>query len=194
MKRLFVIITLIILTTWLYLKLNPINNKISETTKVTVNTTTPQLTPGQVDVISTKYTNCSITQRASLNVPKSALTLDDRSLATCDVNGVSKVVFEVLDKPGSEGASNNIYRLWQEGDTLFALIVDQIGAGSGEGNAKIIQIKIGGYETISCFYFIPENFPGKPYEQLTTQEIDSITNKLKSNNPYCTNFKFVSHL
>jgi hypothetical protein len=51
-------------------------------------------------------------------------------------------------------AKNNPYYLWTEGDVLFLSIVDQLGAGSGEGVMKLAQLAANGeWVIVNCVYF-----------------------------------------
>jgi hypothetical protein len=49
---------------------------------------------------------------------------------------------------------NNPYYLWAEQGQLYLSIVDQRGAGSGEGNMKLVRLSAAGnWEVIGCYYF-----------------------------------------
>ncbi|GIW69415.1 MAG: hypothetical protein KatS3mg101_0162 [Patescibacteria group bacterium] len=43
-------------------------------------------------------------------------------------------------KSTPDSAKNNPYNLWPEKDSLYLLLVDQNGAGRGEGTAKLLKI------------------------------------------------------
>lgn len=48
---------------------------------------------------------------------------------------------------------NNPYFMWKEGEELLLAVVDQNGAGSGEGNLTLVRLGEDRSEKISCFYF-----------------------------------------
>lgn len=51
-------------------------------------------------------------------------------------------------------AKNNPYYLWLEDDALYLTVVDQLGAGSGEGNLKLLRLATDGVWTVAgCYYF-----------------------------------------
>jgi hypothetical protein len=49
---------------------------------------------------------------------------------------------------------NNPYYLWAQEGQLYLSIVDQEGAGSGEGNMKLVRLSAtGNWEVVDCYYF-----------------------------------------
>jgi len=49
---------------------------------------------------------------------------------------------------------NNPYYLWAQEGHLYLSIVDQHGAGSGEGNMKLVRLSARGkWEVVDCYYF-----------------------------------------
>lgn len=51
-------------------------------------------------------------------------------------------------------AKNNPYYLWLEDDALYLTVVDQLGAGSGEGNLKLLRLSTDGVWAVTgCYYF-----------------------------------------
>ncbi|HCQ31637.1 TPA: hypothetical protein DIU27_04645 [Candidatus Collierbacteria bacterium] len=141
------------------------------------------------------FRECQVYQRSNTNIPPNNTTLSDRSEVRCEVNGQVIVVFSITDKPGFEDASNSIYRFWKDSEGYKTLIVDQNGAGSGEGNGKILLVKPDGYEVLKCFYFTAEAFSGSFLEPPSDSELD-IARKSSVNlaNPVCNNFVLISNL
>ena len=43
--------------------------------------------------------------------------------------------------------------MWQEGNDLFLAVVDQNGAGSGEGNLTLLKINGDKITPVGCYYF-----------------------------------------
>ncbi len=63
-------------------------------------------------------------------------------------------LLEIKDKTPGDSSKNNPYFLWESGDQLFLSVVDQNGAGSGEGAMKIFTInETGAWELADCYYF-----------------------------------------
>jgi len=51
-------------------------------------------------------------------------------------------------------AKNNPYYLWAQEGQLYLSIVDQTGAGSGEGHMKLMRLAANGaWEVAGCYYF-----------------------------------------
>jgi len=51
-------------------------------------------------------------------------------------------------------AKNNPYYLWTDKGALYLSVVDQLGAGSGEGNLKLERLDSNGsWELVDCYYF-----------------------------------------
>ena len=49
---------------------------------------------------------------------------------------------------------NNPYYLWAQDGQLYLSIVDQEGAGSGEGNMKLVRLSATGkWDVVDCYYF-----------------------------------------
>lgn len=140
-----------------------------------------------------KYKYCIVYQRNNINIPPNALTLSDASKVVCKLDGEEQTLLKVLDKNGFETAVNSIYRIWNDGEGYKALIVDQNGAGSGEGIGKIILLKNGNYKLLDCFYYVPENFSGKYQDPLSSQEITAVKeNSDNPSHPSCNNFTIKS--
>lgn len=71
-----------------------------------------------------------------------------------------------LVDPPNLPSKNNPYQILQKDGSLYVLIVDQYGAGSGEGIAKILKSTDGGvqWSLTSCFYFgNPDNHSSLEY-------------------------------
>lgn len=81
-----------------------------------------------------------------------------------------------------DSAKNNPYNLWPEEGGLYLLLVDQNGAGSGEGIAKLVRIdeEAATFETVKCFYFVPEQ-----HTDLSLEQISQLDDENSGN---CTNF------
>jgi len=134
-------------------------------------------------------TKCSIYPRTNSNIPPSETTLIDKSEVRCEINGKESVWVEITDKAGFDTAKNSIYRFWEDNDGYKILIVDQNGAGSGEGNGKLLLLKNEDYEVLYCFHYVPEKFSGSYLDSLTNQEISYIKNStMELSNQSCNNF------
>lgn len=100
-----------------------------------------------------------------------------------DTSKCQKLI-EVLDE---SPAKNNIYEIYSYHNSLYVMAVDQIGGGSGEGNAKILKSDDNGktWEVKYCFYYTPE-------AKITIKDfVTNTQNKVKNiglDNPYCKNF------
>jgi hypothetical protein len=83
-----------------------------------------------------------------------------------------KIFYEITDLAEQDHSSykNNPYDFWREGDLYYSVIVDTNGAGSGEGNGKLITIdkQSKQWNIIDCFYYVPES-----YSQYTSSLPDS---------------------
>lgn len=52
------------------------------------------------------------------------------------------------------GAKNNPYYLWTADGALYLTVVDHLGAGSGEGNLKLLRLTTDhGWTNVGCYYF-----------------------------------------
>lgn len=58
---------------------------------------------------------------------------------------------EIIDKVAS--AKNNPYHLWLDDGQLYLSIVDQNGAGSGEGIMKVFKLKGKKFISLGCYYY-----------------------------------------
>lgn len=74
---------------------------------------------------------------------------------------------EFIDNNPEESSKNNPYYLWADDDEIFLSIVDQNGAGSGEGIMKIFALSGDGWKLKSCHYF-----SGSYTNKDTTDEYD----------------------
>lgn len=65
-----------------------------------------------------------------------------------------------IDIVDTNQADNNPILFWRESGVFYALIVDDRGAGSGDGIAKLVEINESGREftTLKCFYYSQEDF------------------------------------
>ncbi|MCX6739775.1 MAG: hypothetical protein NTZ49_00925 [Candidatus Parcubacteria bacterium] len=78
---------------------------------------------------------------------------------------------EIVDKIAS--AKNNPYHLWLDDGQLYLSIVDQNGAGSGEGVMKVFKLKGEKFISLGCYYY-----PGSEsslYYFSNTQNIEKFT-------------------
>ncbi len=146
-----------------------------------------------------EYENCVVHPRYNMNVVNRKNALRDRSSVTCDYNNREVTLFEVTDNPKFLDAKNSIYRVWKDKEGYKSLIVDQNGAGSGEGVGKIILVTNNGYELLKCFYFkSPENYDLTYNKEVTDSEFDfindpKITGQIENSNN-CANFTFKEYL
>ena len=192
MKYLFALLSGAIIIFFILFFTNHINLKDTDSTNMI---TSPTAIIDEKEVNTAEYKNCIVLQRANMNNPSYTTLLNDRSEVKCDLNGSDVTLFEVLDKPGFENSKNSIYRFWKEDGVYKALLVDQNGAGSGEGNGKIILLEKGGYKLISCFYYVPESFTSSINDPLSTKEKETISKSLLNpTNTYCSNFTLNSYL
>lgn len=160
-----------------------VTNSPVQTTPLITPTISPTQTPPSV------ITKCRVYPRANSNIPPGDSIFTDRSEVRCEIDGKESVLIQVTDKVGFDTAKNSIYRFWENNEGYKTLIVDQNGAGSGEGNGKILLLKNGGYELQYCFYYVPEEFSGSYLDPLSNQEMSYIMNStLKFSSQYCDNF------
>jgi hypothetical protein len=142
-----------------------------------------------------KYSNCLIYRRTSLNNPADSTTLPDRSQIRCPGNGQDEIMVEILDKEGFLESKNAIYKAWYENSEYKLLLVDQNGAGSGEGIGKVLLLKTGSAKLLNCFYYTPESFTSNPSQPPTQSEIASITKKaVDIKVPNCSNYTFLQYM
>jgi len=82
---------------------------------------------------------------------------------------------KIISEP--DQAKNNPYKLWV-GDGLYLLLVDQFGAGSGEGTAKLIKVtpENDTYDQVKCFYYVPETHGDLGPERFLALEDSSSNN------------------
>jgi hypothetical protein len=133
--------------------------------------------------------DCTIIQRNSINITASDVTRTDKSLVSCKIDGKDTEIFEITDKVAD--SKNNIYRFWISGPKAYALIVDQNGGGSGEGNGKIISFDNFTHELLSCFKYVPEVFVGSQNSEPTEPENEFIwQNSLDLTDKACTNYQW----
>lgn len=106
----------------------------------------------------------------------------------------------------TSSAVNNPYHLWFNHDKTYLLLVDDRGAGSGDGTAKVVEIGPNSWGVIGCYYFTAETFkpeaiesfqlptsPLAPYEFDEQQQVffslqPNSTKHVESN---CTNFELI---
>lgn len=86
-------------------------------------------------------------------------------------------------------ARNNPFYIWNSKQTLHLLLIDDQGAGSGEGTAKVLDsIDNGQSWWISrCFYYTPEAFPKLTQKPAVTQNFDTLLNNSLQNKEFTFN-------
>jgi len=146
-----------------------------------------------------EYENCVVHPRYNMNVLNRKDALRDKTSVTCDYNNREVTLFEVTDNPKFPDAKNSIYRVWKDNEGYKSLLVDQNGAGSGEGVGKIILVTNNGYELLKCFYFkSPENYDLTYNKEIADKDFDFINDpKITSqieNSTNCENFTFKEYL
>lgn len=81
-------------------------------------------------------------------------------------------------------ARNNPFYIWNNKQTLHILLIDDAGAGSGEGYAKVLDSTENGvgWKISRCFYYVPEAFPELSQRSIITQKSfgDLINNYLQN--------------
>jgi hypothetical protein len=130
----------------------------------------------------------ALVMQSSMNIPLE--TKPDFKLQFIGVLKASKgesawsKFIEIKDKNDTD--KNNPYYLWQENNQLFLSVVDQNGAGSGEGIMKLIKIADNQANIIGCYYF-PNPEPSetyfsntRKYQQFDSQPIADCNNLLIS--------------
>lgn len=165
-------------------------------TKSIPSTTTPHQTERTYDW--GPYKSCSVYSRRNMNTYGTNVNmLDDVSQIRCMENGTEKIMVTVSDKPG-HSVANSIYRFWKDSDGYKLLLVDQNGAGSGEGHGKIVQLFNDSSVLLSCFYFVSNDFitVNTPIEwgtPLSVSELSAVKkNIVDRDSSDCKNFTLTS--
>jgi len=117
--------------------------------------------------------------RANMNVPIKNST--DYAGVVRKPTGSSEWQEYIKIVSSPDQSKNNPYKIWV-GDSLYLLLVDQNGGGSGEGIAKLAKVtqENNTYEQIKCFYYVPER-----HESLDVENIMSLED---SDSPNCYNY------
>lgn len=165
----------------------------------TISQTTPPSVNNDISYSWGNYLGCRVYSRSNMNTNGSNVNmLDTSSEIRCKTSNREQTVVSVTDKAGFESAKNSIFRFWHDDDGYKVLIVDQNGAGSGEGSGKVLTLQNKTYFLQSCFYFVWERFntvniPIKFGSPLTAQEIQNVDkNSVDKQSPYCSNFIITS--
>lgn len=146
------------------------------------------------------FSECNIVSRSNLNHPTSEKSLTDKSQVTCTVDNSEMTLFNIVDKQGFEGAKNSVEQVWMDEQGLKAMVIDQNGAGSGEGYGKTILLKAKTFELLSCFYYTYETFHENynefpAFKALTPQQIASIgKSPILLSDPHCNNFSVQNYI
>jgi hypothetical protein len=83
---------------------------------------------------------------------------------------------------------NNPYYLWSEGREVFLAVVDALGAGSGEGHAKVFSTLSGNdWVIVDCFYFTCDG----PDDCFAFPEVLDGLARYELDNLYCRNVRLV---
>ncbi len=132
--------------------------------------------------------NYAIYQRCSMNIPhpKEVCDVKPQESGIIEISAENKKCTKILtvrDKTGYDTSANNVYDMLYRDNNIYALIVDQTGAGSGEGIAKLISSSDNGinWKISQCFYYIPEDY----------KDINTLLDKPilpQRNDDYCSNF------
>ncbi|MFV1917479.1 MAG: hypothetical protein ACC618_03320 [Patescibacteria group bacterium] len=101
----------------------------------------------------------AIYQKANLNYPIKNSTNRSGILYANEGDKKWRIFLEIKELAKSK---NNPVNFWKENDSLFVIIVDADGAGSGEGIAKLFESKDNGtsWEIKKCFYLTFDQFYG----------------------------------
>lgn len=93
----------------------------------------------------------AVYQKANLNYPIVNSTSRSGILYAVEGDSKWKILFEIKELARSK---NNPVNFWKENGTLFVIIVDADGAGSGEGIAKLFESSDKGksWKIKKCFY------------------------------------------
>jgi len=111
--------------------------------------------------------------RANVNIPIPGSTNYSGVVRKTTGSDTWQEYIEIVSDP--DQAKNNPYKLWV-GDDFYLMLVDQYGAGSGEGLAKLVKIdrENNTYGQVKCFYYVPETHEALVLENLLVQE-DSLS-------------------
>jgi hypothetical protein len=121
-----------------------------------------------------------LVQRHGMNFPISKSTNYAGVIRKPSETSEWKEYIKITSSPNS--ANNNPYKLWFE-NGLYLLIVDQVGAGSGEGQGKLLKITDSRATRIRCFYYTPEEHGKASLEELIKQD--------EGSSDYCNNYSLV---
>lgn len=132
-----------------------------------------------VTIVDTEYL---IYQRNSLNIPLEGDFSESGVLYRKVGEKDYKKLVGVVDKEGGSVAKNNVYKVWEADGKIRIMIVDHLGAGSGEGMAKVLASSDGGEIWIpeTCFYFVPERWD---------DQLMLVGEEVSVNTPECANFE-----
>lgn len=98
--------------------------------------------------------------KSSFNIPISSNVQRSGVLYAKDGDKNWEIFYEITDLMKGSSYKNNPYNFWKEGNTYFTVVVDNSGAGSGEGIGKLIRINAESkqWEILDCFYYSPESY------------------------------------
>ena len=128
-----------------------------------VESTIIRTTPTGIDPVQIKkeYTfniiDYALYQKNNMNMPINSSSNISGVLYAGKNDQTWKMFNQIKD---ADSTSNYPYELSFESGSLFMLVVDRNGAGSGEGIAKLLKLSQNSnkWVTTSCFYYVPERF------------------------------------
>jgi len=189
-------------------KQQPSNDRQDTLTPTPISQTvlhSPEATPSPTaDILAInwgKYNNCTLYSRSNLNTYETNTnTLPNSSEIRCEDTNSVQTILSITDNKEFLTAKNSIYRFWHDNEGYKVLLVDQSGAGSGEGSGKVLLLTDGSYQLLSCFYFswgdfYAENVPMRFDGPLSSEDKTIISQKsMDHTDPSCSNFTLKSEV
>lgn len=104
-----------------------------------------------------------IYHRNSLNIPLEGYYVESGVLYRKVGEEDYKKLVGIIDNEERPDAKNNVFKVWEVDEKIRIMIVDHLGAGSGEGMAKVLSTSDNGESWIveTCFYYTPEHWEEK---------------------------------
>lgn len=103
-----------------------------------------------------------------------------------------RIFFEIEDLTDNRQKGNNPVDFWKEDDGFYAVLANANGAGSGEGNGKLIFIdpQTKSYKIKDCFYYAFDGYL-RYLDSLADSTMAKSKKVISYNNPYYPDESFI---